>query len=549
MSFAVFVSQILLACTLVLSLQQGTQVHAGWLSSAPTVPELGIEPNVTLTGYIAEVQATLQSLESKPACSRLAHKTLLNACGAYDRNSNQAFRSTDEAVKTFRDVFAIQMTACEMDEAQQEMPATCQPLLQPLAQDPRPYISDCLSSLHDSINPWTSYVHNKDSGDVMCFAMRAEMDKDEQLDNFRKMIAALQNIGYVIQDHGMTIDQILQLSKGLQTQVRESFILLQHETEQYHASIKQSFSEVAKDMSLMGQGVHSLLNSVGQVDQGLQQHLVQVKKIFERMVSLGTNVETYSTGVAIAREEFGELQARVQLQYQQMLEDVFKRVYELTADVTRANEGVASLAGLVASINTGMDSTFFALQGISIAADGVQYKMGDIHTQLDEMALQANDTQETMLLFNEQVEKIHSWATIGSGLLEGFISTTKCVSDFGLYYATATGLVMLCLSCLGIKLRYAMIVSALLGFTVAHIFLLPLVSLIKTNPTADTVFEEGVDVRWQFLLYGACFCMLVGAVIKTVFDQLIERHRPKDRDIEYDPASPSYLPSTEKYRI
>ncbi|KAK4508411.1 hypothetical protein PRZ48_002149 [Zasmidium cellare] len=550
MSFVVSVRQLLLACILVLGLQRSAQVHAGWPFSVSAVPQVGIEPNVTITGYITEVQATIQNLESQPACIRLAHKTLLNACGAYDQRSSQSFRSTDEAVQTFREVFAIQRTSCEMDEALQEMPTSCQPLLRPLSEDPRPYISECLSSLHDSNpNTWTSYMHNKHSGDAMCRLMRTEIDKEEQLDNFRQMLNAVQKMGYVMYDHSMALDEIVKLSQGMGPLLREVYSTLQHENEQLRASFKQSFNEMAKDMSAMGEGVNSVLSSVGLIDESFHKHLAQVGELFERVESFGTNVDTWSTGMAVAREEFGELQARVQMQLQQLLQEVFKKVYELTADVTRANEDVGSLAGLVDSISSGMDNTFSTLQGVNFAADNVQHKMGDINKQLDDIAVSTNNTQEAMQLVNEQVEMMQSCFTIASTLLEGFLSTMRGLTGFGLYYVSGVSIVMLCLSFLGMKLLNVIIISSLLGSVLAYVVLVPLVSLMKAGRNADAVSEEGLQMSRQFLLYGACFCMLVGAAIKTAFDRFTKRAPSRDTDIEYDPASPQYLPTAQKYSI
>lgn len=484
MSFAVLVHHMLLACTFLPSIQQGglvsgkrirnphlsvafaDNITAGWpfTTSVSTVSSAGIEPNVTLTGYLAEVQATLQSLESKPICSRIAHKTLLNACGKYDGRNNQVFRSTDEAVKTFRDLFAIQITACEMDDARQAMPASCQPLLGPLSQDPRDDISNCLSSLHDLVNPWTSYRHNKDAGDVMCYAMRAQMDTGEQLNDLRKLISVLEAIGYIVRDHGMSLEQLLQVTENLGSKLGDVFAAIQHEQQKLSAEVIQSFSKIQKDVSLMGEGVSSLRNSVGEVDHELQKHMGHVNNIFDRMMSLGTTVDTWTTGVTVAREEFGELQARMQMQMQQVLENVFKGVYELTAEVSRANEGVSSFAELVVAINDGIDGTFATLQGVNIAAGDAQHKIRGISKTLEDIAVQTNSTQETMQLVNDHVEKMQSWVMIASTLLEGFISTMKCLKQFGLYYAMGTGLIMLCLSWLGVKLLNATLISALLGY-------------------------------------------------------------------------------------
>lgn len=79
--------------------------------------------------------------------------------------------------------------------------------------------------------------------------------------------------------------------------------------------------------------------------------------------------------------------------------------------------------------------------------------------------------------------------------------------------------------------------------------LVPLIRLTKAADSDDAVLQEELQAQWQLLWYAACGGILVGVAIKTVFDTLTKRVRPTACDAEYDPASPHYLTTSEKYPI
>ena len=99
------------------------------------------------------------------------------------------------------------MTACQI--ARHKLPATCQPLLGETTHDPRRDIEACLDSLVlGSSNMWTTYEGNKFNALFMCSIMRSDMDKQNQLQNMRKMFEAVVGIGTILKNHTAVMEEL-----------------------------------------------------------------------------------------------------------------------------------------------------------------------------------------------------------------------------------------------------------------------------------------------------------------------------------------------------
>lgn len=427
---------------------------AGWLSGPSVVPapRADVEPEIKFPVDIVKIHETVRDLESKPMCSRLAYKTVINACGTYDSSSDQIFQDSDDAVRAFRNLFAIQMTACVMEDAQQDMPAACQPLLQPLSRDPRHGIKDCLASMVDTQNYWSSYLHNLENGRFLCDTMRSRIEKEEQLEHFRKVARAFQRMGNFAEEHSVSLKELKQLNEALDAALRTTLVDMEHENKQFKADMIRNFNEVARNMSSVGASVQSLFGPLDQIDQRLQ----NVDNIVASVSSLSTDIGTGVMGVMQLHEALDTLRAKMQLEAQQLLGDIHRKAYEVERSVHRANEVMVPLAGE-------LELSMSKIQSINAAADGTQYKFEHIHQNLNGIAAHTNNTRESIEILDEHVQKMLPLAASASTVLSSFASGLSNVMNFGAQWVLGTAIMLIFLEVMGIGFWYALVSSALAG--------------------------------------------------------------------------------------
>lgn len=147
----------------------------------------------------------MDAVDKMPSCQKLASAAILNSCSSLNHKSTL---STDQGVDSMlekaQSIYAARLAVCELIDVNAPIPDACNPF-RPTQRntrktgfrgyfndngptDPIPYykvyedqtaqhLDLCASSLASKPQWWTSYSNARQNGLVMCYGMRAQVER------------------------------------------------------------------------------------------------------------------------------------------------------------------------------------------------------------------------------------------------------------------------------------------------------------------------------------------------------------------------------------
>ncbi|KAI5369358.1 Putative nuclear fusion protein Kar5 [Septoria linicola] len=413
-------------CTTLLGVADAGTI--GWFSgAAASAPELSTshsDHNVTLTRAMAQVQVTIDNIQKLPDCKRHAARGLVESCMAYDGSNAQSQRSTDAELDLYQKLFAIRMSHCELKDAAQALPSSCNAAMAPSSRDQvnEHQIQVCLDALYQDTNPWTTYTSMKTNGLIMCHAMRVEQDKDEQLHLFRILVGTTSDISKALQVNRDELDSLVAVFRNLSGGMRDFYQELHEDNQDIKASIKRSWDAVRKDVSGVSGDVQALLRFMNEANSNLQTYTSQVDEAFSQAQNLSSQMGAqWSADLVKIQDSFDDARAAYQYQLELTAADVHQRVFAITNSMETANDLSGELLDKLSNLNNGFDAPMEKLGEISIHADYVK----DVqHTMLTDIYEISNVTFENMQAVNEHAASLNIWLGGITSFAQGFFATT-----------------------------------------------------------------------------------------------------------------------------
>lgn len=161
------------------------------------------KPKKTLTETMQNIQQTIDAVGTLPSCQKTASWALLHTCETPEDWKSGMQTSGDAYLEAIKDLYAIRITACRHSNANDALPDVCEPLLQIDSDStsvPHGTISACLEAMNSGhLTQWTTYNRVKLEGLVMCTAMRAQADKDDQIGLLQILFGTMSDVNGVIQ--------------------------------------------------------------------------------------------------------------------------------------------------------------------------------------------------------------------------------------------------------------------------------------------------------------------------------------------------------------
>ncbi|KAM3419348.1 hypothetical protein BST61_g5279 [Cercospora zeina] len=334
--------------TLVLSaLCAGTVNGMGWgFGAAPVathaLADIRPERNNTLSKVFAEAMVMLSDMPNMPHCNQAATKDLVHSCQSYDSAASaQSPRSTQGELESFQQQFAIRMSHCELQNAGQSSPSACEQIVIDGSTASASQTTSCLDALFQNNNMWTTYHGMKNNGAVLCYAMRAEQDKEEKLRLLMFLAEKVSDIGSAVDFAKHDLDQLAQTLDDVQRSTRNFHQDMVDSTKGIQSEVKKSFDAIREDTSGISDLVQSFSSSMGQVKQDLEQHVNRVHHAFNQVQAAGDKREAEWT------KHLADVQSHIHNFYQHQVEilltDLNQRVYALTDDLDIARRVTADM--------------------------------------------------------------------------------------------------------------------------------------------------------------------------------------------------------------
>lgn len=149
----------------------------------------------------------IQEIETSPACHQLATSTLINSCQSFSSlPGKDSARITDNSLDEVRQEYAARLAVCELQGIKSGIPRECVPFLasheacpraspsgffrknRPALYEPRracypeftpEQLKQCVDSLFDHGQRWTSYSNAQTNAIVICQASRGAVENGQ----------------------------------------------------------------------------------------------------------------------------------------------------------------------------------------------------------------------------------------------------------------------------------------------------------------------------------------------------------------------------------
>lgn len=210
------------------------------------------KPKSSLRESMQNVHNTLKALETLPSCKKTASSVLLDSCETFEDRKNGLESSGDVYLEAFQNLYAIRMTDCEHSNAYDALPDVCEPLLQTDINNHAPHetISACLKAINsDHPTQWTTYNRVKLEGLVMCTAMRAEANKDDQINLLEILFGAMTDVNGVLHLQKEELTEITSNFRGITSKMRDFQDSLLRDNQEIKASMKNFSAELKGSMA------------------------------------------------------------------------------------------------------------------------------------------------------------------------------------------------------------------------------------------------------------------------------------------------------------
>ena len=123
---------------------------------------------------LGKATAILASIETAPSCHRSATTSLLGDCSRL----NGSATSHEKLLEDTRSEYAAALALCELREAGASIPAACEHISS-RRELRKGSLEQCLGSLKQEPQSWTSYSNNRRNAHVICAAVRSEVEQGE----------------------------------------------------------------------------------------------------------------------------------------------------------------------------------------------------------------------------------------------------------------------------------------------------------------------------------------------------------------------------------
>ena len=369
---------------------------------------------------MANVQQIIKDIKDDSPCKRRAAMSLVDSCVKYDFQDPANSRSTDVELEDFQKIYTIRMTSCELEDAAQSMPSACNAALNAPSEVLKgtSQITICLDALYQENNPWTTYQSMKTDALIMCHAMRAEQDKDEQLHFFQVLMSSASNITEAMKNRDETLDQLFDSFSDVKDEMRDFHFELHKDNRDIKAAIKESWNSIRQDMSGVSGDIRGLLASMGEANENLHAYTSQVDDALSHAKDLSTQMDgQFATSLVKIQAGLEEARDAYQFQLELTLTKAHQQIFAITNSVEAADGLVNGALGKLSLLNVEIDVPLEKVGEIAIQAEYVRDAQDAMLTQFEE---KVDPLLVNLAAAGEHAAFFSAWMGMAAGFVRNF---------------------------------------------------------------------------------------------------------------------------------
>lgn len=223
----------------------------------------------------------IERMKSASSCKTKATQQLLNSCAGIDGMQPREDRSAEELDKV-KNQYAAQLSVCELQEAESppKLPR-CSVLgpLEPSGLVNRSKLAACLRELQNNVVFWGSYVNNLQNVGYMCQVARAEIEKEELVEQRRASLQTTLLLTRVLSEFQQSVAtqnaELLTHAKKLKELHRQNVEELATVRKDTSATLHQIREEFSAHLQSMADKAEAVIEIATASAQGTNEEMVR----------------------------------------------------------------------------------------------------------------------------------------------------------------------------------------------------------------------------------------------------------------------------------
>lgn len=236
----------------------------------------------------------IESTKSSSSCKKIATEQLLNSCSNLDSSLSSQEHSSGEELDKVKSQYAARMAVCELKEAENPPKLPRCSVLAPLGPGwpvDRAQLASCLRELQDSMVFWGSYTNSLQNVGYMCQVARAEIEKEELVEQRRASLETTLMVTRVLAEFQHSVatqnSELLthaQKLRELHNLNVEELAIVRQDTSAILHQLRQEFSHQMENMADNAAAVvHAVTTKSSATNQELLQHAQNVHHSLENI--------------------------------------------------------------------------------------------------------------------------------------------------------------------------------------------------------------------------------------------------------------------------
>jgi hypothetical protein len=412
------------------------------------------EFNISLTQAMIDVQQHVREIEQLPSCKRVASKVLVNSCVSYQPSNNDDRRSKEDTLEPFKNLFALQVTACELDDAEVSMPQACTPLLASAqgGDVSMECMSECLHNLYKTPSSWDSFNHAKTRAAIICHAMRSEIDQDEQLHLFRLLFNTVSSVVESVAMSDAELQKMRSTFHDIQASMRDFHVKVQSDNQELKDTVTAVWNDLESQLQLdifkIADKIQSMIDTTREAEDRIALHSISVTRALDTTTEISAELDTQRReDNAKLFQDIEKIKSWFAFQTGLALDNLTQQVYGISKDLTMANELTSTMTASLRLSNTEADEQIVRMAEMKMRSNAFADAQEDLHVgsmrRYEEMAVKQSETLEFLQAVSGIAKLLRMPLDFVYGLFQG-----STILRFVFYYSLTLGCILLyILSC------------------------------------------------------------------------------------------------------
>lgn len=294
---------------------------------------------------LAEGVRLIESMKSASSCKTKATQQLLNSCSSLDDTQTTESKTSRDLDK-LKSKYAARLAVCELQEAEDPPPLPrCSSI--GVSELPgsinRSQLASCLRELQNNVVFWGSYINNLQNVGYMCQVARAEIEKEELVEQRRASLQTTLLVTRVLSEfqHSVTIQnaELLTHAQKLRELHRQNVAELVNARKDTTATLHQLREEFGVQLQIVADRAEAVIEAVTTSTSGTNEEVLRyVQKVQNSLGNIWQMMAEGNAEVAARQLQDSTESHRMALATQRALESI------VLNEIGRLSDGLTSIS-------------------------------------------------------------------------------------------------------------------------------------------------------------------------------------------------------------